>query len=84
MSQTTENLSEYLKQLDSYMKRLDNNELSTNDRKLFFDLSIEYYGIFQLAEAFPEELLQGMFELGNNITEPDVGKVFILMIKLFQ
>lgn len=69
MSQTTENLSEYLKQLDSYMKRLENNELSINDRKLFFDLSIEYYGIFQVAEGFPEELLQGMLEFSNNITE---------------
>lgn len=69
MSQTTENLSEYLKQLDSYMKRLENNELSINDRKLFFDLSIEYYGIFQVAEEFPEELLQGMLEFINSITE---------------
>lgn len=74
MSQTTENLSEYLKQLDSYMKRLDNNELSINDRKLFFDLSIEYYGIFQLAEEFPEELLQELLEFSNNITEPDNSK----------
>lgn len=74
MSQTTENLSEYLKQLDSYMKRLEKNELSINDRKLFFDLSIEYYGIFQLAEDFPEELLQGMLEFSNNITEPDNSK----------
>lgn len=69
MSQTTENLSEYLKQLDSYMERLEENKLSVNDRKLFFDLSIEYYGIFKVAEEFPEELLQGMIEFSNNITE---------------
>lgn len=69
MSKTTEYLSEYLKQLDSYMERLENNKLSLNDRKLFFEMSIEYYGIFQLAEEFPEELLQGLLEFSNNITE---------------
>ena len=67
MSQITENLSEYLKQLDSYMERLDKNELSRKDRKLFFELTNEYYDIFQQAEAFPKELLQGMSEFNDNI-----------------
>ena len=67
MSQTTENLSEYLKQLDSYMERLDKNELSRKDRKLFFELTNEYYDIFQQVEEFPKELLQGMSEFVDNI-----------------
>ncbi len=35
MSETTQHLSDYLKELDSYMKRLDRNGLSRKDQKLF-------------------------------------------------
>lgn len=67
MSEITEYLSDYLKQLENYMKRLDSNELSRKDRKLFFELSNEYYDVFQQAEEFPKEVLQGMSEFSDNI-----------------
>ena len=67
MSETTEHLSNYLEQLDSYMKRLEKSELSRKDRKLFFELSNEYYDIFQQTEEFPKELLQTMSEFNDNI-----------------
>ena len=73
MSQTTEYLSEYLKQLDSYMNRLNNDGLSRKDRQLFFEVSNEYYDIFRQTEKFPKELLQGMSEFIDNIMNQSAG-----------
>ena len=76
MSEITEYLSGYLKELDSYMKRLNRDGLSRKDRKLFFEISNEYYDIFRKSEEFPEELLQGISEFSDNIMnqQPDESK----------
>ena len=68
MSEITDYLSGYLNELDSYMERLNSNRLSGKDRQMFFEMSNEYYDIFQKAEDFPEELLQDMAEFSDNIT----------------
>ena len=68
MSETTKYLSDYLNEMNRYMARLNRDELSRKDRKLFWELSGEYYDIFQQTEAFPEEILQGMTEFSDNIT----------------
>lgn len=68
MSETTKYLSDYLNEMNRYMARLNRDELSRKDRKLFLELSGEYYDIFQQTEAFPEEILQGMTEFSDNIT----------------
>lgn len=67
MSKITDYLSDYMKELDSYMNRLHRDELSRKDRKLFLDLSNEYYDIFLKAADFPDELLQGIAEFSDNI-----------------
>lgn len=67
MSQITEYLSDYMKELDSYMNRLNRDGLSRKDRKLFLGLSNEYYDIFLKAEDFPNELLRGISEFNDNI-----------------
>lgn len=67
MSETTQYLSDYLKELDSYMKRLDKDGLSRKDQKLFLELSNEYYDIFQKEKDFPKEILQGISEFSDNI-----------------
>ena len=67
MSETTQYLSDYLKELDSYMKRLDRDGLSRKDQKLFLELSNEYYDIFQKEKDFPKEILQEIAEFGDNI-----------------
>lgn len=67
MSEITKYLSDYLQELDSYMKRFDRDELSRKDRKLFFELSNAYYDIFRQVEDFPEELLRGISEFCDNI-----------------
>ena len=41
MSKITEYLSDYMKELDSYMNRLNRDGLSRKDRKLYLDLSHE-------------------------------------------
>ena len=68
MSEITDYLSGYLNELDSYMERFNSNRLSGKDRQMFFEMSNEYYDIFQKAEDFPEELLQDMAEFSDNIT----------------
>lgn len=68
MSEITDYLSGYLNELDNYMERLNSNRLSGKDRQMFFEMSNEYYDIFQKAEDFPEELLQDMAEFSDNIT----------------
>lgn len=67
MSETVQYLSDYLKELDSYMKRLDRDGLSRKDQQLFFELSNEYYDIFQKTKDFPTEILRGMSEFSDNI-----------------
>lgn len=67
MSEITQYLSDYLKELDSYMKRLDRDGLSRKDQKLFFELSNEYYDVFQKEKDFPKEILQGISEFSDNI-----------------
>ncbi|MFG6337438.1 MAG: pentapeptide repeat-containing protein [Lachnospiraceae bacterium] len=75
MSEITKYLSDYLQELDSYMKRLEGDGLSRKDRKLFFELSNEYYDIFQKAIDFPDEVLRGMSEFSDNIVnQSDEGK----------
>lgn len=76
MSQITEYLSDYLKELNSYMERLNRDELSRKDRKLFFEISNEYYDIFQKTEKFPAELLQEISHFSDNIMnqQPDESK----------
>ncbi len=60
MSEITEYLSGYLNELDNYMERLGSNRLSGKDRKLFFEMSNEYYDVFRQTDGFPAELLQNM------------------------
>lgn len=76
MSEITEYLSGYLKELNSYMERLNRDELSRKDRKLFFEISNEYYDIFQKTEKFPAELLQEISHFSDNIMnqQPDESK----------
>ena len=68
MSEITDYLSGYLNELDNYMERLNSNRLSGKDRQMFFEMSNEYYDIFQKAEDFQEELRQDMAEFSDNIT----------------
>lgn len=71
MSVTTEHLSNYLKELDRYMKRFDRDTLSSRDRKSFFEISNEYYDIFQQLGELPGELLINIAEFNDTIMNPD-------------
>ena len=77
MSQLTDYLSGYLNELDNYMVRLNSNKLSRKDRKLFLEMSSEYYELFRNAEtaetadAIPGEFFQAMEEFNENIISQD-------------
>ena len=78
MSEITDHLSGYLNELDHYMDRLNRNGLSKKDRQRFFEMSNEYYDIFQKAitdsgngmNAFPEDLLKEIEFFSDNIIDP--------------
>lgn len=81
MSEITDYLSGYLNELDNYMDRFNNNRLSRRDRQLFFEISNEYYDIFQKSIddsensiiVFPDELLKEIGILIDNIINPTDG-----------
>ncbi len=84
MSEITDYLSGYLGELDTYMDRLNNNRLSRSDRKLFLEMSNEYYDIFRKSIGdsenniivFPDELLKEIEIFIDNIINPaDNSKV---------
>lgn len=78
MSEITEHLSGYLGELNNYMDRLNHNTLSRRDRQTFFEMSNEYYELFQKSieegkdsvNAFPSELLEDMDAFNGNIIDP--------------
>lgn len=62
MSEIIDNLTGYLNELDNYMSRLNTDRLSRKDRKLFLDMSNEYYEIFhQYYENDHNELPEALF-----------------------
>ena len=73
MSQLTDYLSGYLNELDNYMDRLNNNHLSMKDRKLFLEMSSEYYELFHnkdiadASDALPGEFFQAMEGFNENM-----------------
>lgn len=78
MSEITEHLSGYLGELNNYMDRLNHNTLSRRDRQTFFEMSNEYYELFQKSieegkdnvNAFPSELLADMDAFNGSIIDP--------------
>lgn len=80
MSEMIDNLTGYLNELDNYMGRLNSDRLSRKDRKLFLQISNEYYEIFhQYYEtdhnAFPEALFGAMENFNDNIANQDKDAV---------
>lgn len=76
MSEIIDNLTGYLNELDNYMDRNNSNRLSRKDRKIFLDISNEYYEIFgEYNKAnnnpIPEELFAEMEKFNENIANQD-------------
>lgn len=76
MSEIIDNLTGYLNELDNYMNRLNTDRLSRKDRKLFLDMSNEYYEIFHKyyeadQNAFPKELFEAIEKFNDNIANQD-------------
>ena len=76
MSEITDNMAGYLNELDNYMKRLQDNRLSRRDRKLFLQMSNEYYDIFRGAvsgneASVPAALLTAIEEFNDSIIDED-------------
>lgn len=77
MSEITEHLSGYIGELNNYMDRLNHNTLSRRDRQNFFEMSNEYYDIFQKSmeenkgsiNNFPPELLEYMEAFSGSIID---------------
>lgn len=78
MSEITEHLSGYLGELNNYMNRFNHNTLSRRDRQIFFEMSNEYYEIFQKSieedkgniNSFPSDLLEDIETFNGNIIDP--------------
>ncbi len=82
MSEIIDNLTGYLNELDNYMNRLNAGRLSRKDRKLFLDMSNEYYEIFRQYyeadhNAFPEELFRAMENFNDNIANQNKDAVVL-------
>lgn len=80
MSEIIDNLTGYLNELDNYMSRLNTDRLSRKDRKLFLDMSNEYYEIFhQYYEndhnALPEALFAAIESFNDNIVNQNKDAV---------
>lgn len=80
MSEITDYLKGYLNELDNYMNRLNTNRLSRKDRKLFLEMSNEYYEFFQQHyeadhNAFPEALFGVIENFNDNIANQDKDAV---------
>lgn len=81
MSEITENIKGYLNELDNYMQRLNEGKLSRNDKRMFLEMSEEYYRIFEEYSAedkgFPKELLNEIENFNANIINQDVNAIGI-------
>lgn len=80
MSEITDYLKGYLNELDNYMSRLNTNRLSRKDRKLFLEMSNEYYEFFHQHyeadhNAFPEALFGVIENFNDNIANQDKDAV---------
>lgn len=78
MSEIIDNITGYLNELDNYMDRLNSNRLSRKDRKIFWDISNEYYEIFNEYNkannnSIPEELFAAMENFNENIANQDAN-----------
>ncbi|MCD7725871.1 MAG: hypothetical protein LUI12_10060 [Clostridiales bacterium] len=72
MSEVLDNLNGYLNELDNYMTRLNKNRLSRKDRKVFLEISNEYYEAFQeyyknSPNRFLESFLEAVEAFNDNI-----------------
>ena len=73
MSEITDYLGGYLNELNNYMERLNSDRLSRKDRKIFLEMSSEYYDVFKesagenIVNEFPGELLDAIAAFNDNI-----------------
>ncbi len=74
MSEITNYLGGYLNELNNYMERLNSDRLSRKDRRLFLEMSNEYYDVFKESfdgnelDKFPAEILDAMAAFNDNIS----------------
>lgn len=75
MSEITNYLGGYLNELNNYMERLNSDRLSRKDRRLFLEMSSEYYDVFKESAGvsennineFPAGLLDTIATFNDNI-----------------
>lgn len=75
MSEITNYLDGYLNELNNYMERLNSDRLSRKDRRLFLEMSSEYYDVFKESAGagensineFPSGLLDAIAAFNDNI-----------------
>jgi hypothetical protein len=73
MSEITNYLEGYLNELNNYMERLNSDRLSRKDRRLFLEMSNEYYDVFKESAGektghdFPAGLLDAMVAFNDNM-----------------
>lgn len=71
MTEIIENITGYLNEIENYITRLNLNRLSRKDRRMFLEMSEEYYNIFKEyaleQKDFPADLLEGLANFNANI-----------------
>ncbi len=79
MSEITNYLEGYLNELNNYMERLNSDRLSRKDRRLFLEMSNEYYDVFKESAGektghdFPAGLLDAMAAFNDNMIGQEAG-----------
>lgn len=77
MSEITNYLGGYLNELNNYIDRLNTDRLSRKDKKLFLEMSNEYYDVFKESlngseiNQFPAELLDAIAAFNDNISSQE-------------
>lgn len=71
MSEMIENITGYLNEIENYMIRLNTNRLSRKDKRMFLEMSEEYYNIFKEyaleQKDFPTDLIDGLANFNANM-----------------
>lgn len=71
MSEMIENITGYLNEIENYMDRLNSNRLSRKDKRMFLEMSEEYYNIFNEyameQKDFPKDLIDGLANFNANM-----------------